>query len=73
MFPWRLVLFSRQILTRNTHTNGNQREVEEGRGLLSWQRHCLAEAGGRFGGREKVKGREDGVKEPLEEQFKKHL
>lgn len=68
VFPWPLVLFSCQILTRNTHTNGNQRQVEEGRVLLSWQRHCLAEAGGRFGGREKVKEREDGVKESLEQQ-----
>lgn len=57
-----LVLFSHEILT-HTHTSGNQREVEEGRGLLPWQRHCLAEAGGRFGGREKVKEREDALKE----------
>lgn len=35
---------------------------------MSWQRHCLAEAGGRFGGREKVKEREDWVKESLEQQ-----
>lgn len=61
MFLWRLVLSSN--INSHTHTSGNQREVEEGRGLLSWQQHCLAEAGGRFGGRKKVKEREDGVKE----------
>lgn len=55
-------------INSHTHTSGNQSEVEEGRVLFPWQRHCLAAAGGRFGGRETVKEREDGVKESLEQQ-----